>query len=119
MSSDYRTKLHHLVHAKLPPGVVHVAGTSIGVAHQTARGLPPPLAATLTRAADDAFASAITRGFAVSAGVVGLAFVVAATMLPRHMRTAQFQVDADPGAEVPAELEIASSGSTSTSPQRP
>jgi EmrB/QacA subfamily drug resistance transporter len=119
VSGDYRTKLHHLLHAKLPPGVVHAAGTSIGVAHQTARGLPAPLAATLTRAADDAFASAITRGFAVSAGVVGLAFVVAATMLPRHMRTAQFQVDADPGAEVPAELETASSGSTSTRPQRP
>jgi hypothetical protein len=74
---------------------VHAASNSVGVAGQAARSLPPDLAATLTRAANHAFVSAITRGFEVSMVVVALAFVVAATMVPRRMRTAQVEADLD------------------------
>jgi EmrB/QacA subfamily drug resistance transporter len=94
--SAYRTKLHHAVRGEVPTAVAHAAGSSIGVAEQTARQLPANLAVTLTRAANHAFVSAITRGFEVSMLVVGLAFVVAVTMVPRRMRTAQ--LGAEPGS---------------------
>jgi predicted MFS family arabinose efflux permease len=94
--SAYRTKLHHAVRGEVPPAVVHAAGSSIGVAEQAARQLPTNLAVTLTRAANHAFVSAITRGFEVSMLVVALAFVVTVTMVPRRMRTAQ--LEAEPGS---------------------
>jgi hypothetical protein len=75
--------------------VARAASRSIGVADQTARSLPPALGRTLTHAADHAFVSAITRGFTVSTLVVALAFIVAATMVPRRMRTAQVEADDD------------------------
>jgi hypothetical protein len=90
VSSAYRAKLHHLLSGKVPAEVARTASSSIGMATQTARTLPPNVAATLTRAANHAFVSAITSGFRVSIVIVGLAFVVAATMVPRRMRTAQF-----------------------------
>jgi EmrB/QacA subfamily drug resistance transporter len=90
VSNAYRSKLH-AAQGSLPVNVVGSASRSIAVADQTARALPPKVAATLTRAADHAFVSAITRGFEVSAVVVALAFVVAASMVPRRMRAGQFQ----------------------------
>jgi hypothetical protein len=72
--------------------VVHSA-SSIGVAKQTAQTLPPAIATTLTHAADHAFVSAITRGFEASILVVAAAFIVAITMIPRRMRTAQFEAE--------------------------
>jgi hypothetical protein len=94
--SAYRNKLHHAVRGEVPTAAVHAASNSVGVAAQAARSLPPDLAATLTRAANHAFVSAITRGFEVSMVVVALAFVVAATMVPRHMRTAQLEAEPSP-----------------------
>ena len=90
VSRAYRSDLHRLLNGKVPAEVARSAGSSIGVARQTARTLSPDMAATLTRAANHAFVSAITGGFVASTVVVGLAFVVAATMVPRRMRTAQF-----------------------------
>ncbi len=104
VSNAYRTRLHHALQGRVPAGVAHTASSSIGVAGQTARTLPPSLAATLTRAADHAFVSAITRGFEVSIVVVACAFVVAATMVPRRMRPTQFGTEAAPA---PAAVEPA------------
>ena len=73
----------------LDPGVVDVAGEGVGVASRVAATLPPEGAAELTRAANDAYVEAITRGFAISTAVLLAAFVVAVTMIPRRMRTAQ------------------------------
>jgi len=101
VSNAYRAKLHHALRGQVPPTVAHAAGSSIGVANQTARSLPPQLAATVTHAADHAFVSAITRGFEVSIVVVALAFVVAALLIPRRMRAVQFEADA---ADVPPGL---------------
>jgi EmrB/QacA subfamily drug resistance transporter len=100
VSNAYRTKLHQTLRGRIPTGVVHAASKSIGVADQTAQSLSRNIATTLTHAADHAFVSAITRGFEVSAVIVLLAFVVAATMVPRRMRAAQF--DAEPGDPQPA-----------------
>jgi EmrB/QacA subfamily drug resistance transporter len=68
VSNAYRTNLHHSLRGKVPAGLAQTASSSIGVAQRTARTLEPQIAATLTRAANHAFASAITRGFAVSGG---------------------------------------------------
>lgn len=102
VSNAYRARLHDgLRGTAVPANVGHVAASSIGVANQAARALPPAMAATLTHAADHAFVSAITRGFEVSTLVVSLAFVVAATMVPRRMRSAQFALDEEPEAAPP------------------
>ena len=90
VSNAYHQELHRLLSDKVPAEVARTASSSIGVARQTAESLPPDLAATLTRAANDAFVSAIRGGFKASIVIVGLAFVVAATMVPRRMRTTQF-----------------------------
>jgi EmrB/QacA subfamily drug resistance transporter len=91
VSNAYRTKLHHALQGRVPLNVMHSASSSIGVADRTARALPAGLGTTLTNAANHAFVSAITRGFEVSVVVVVLAFVVAATMIPRRMRAAQIE----------------------------
>jgi EmrB/QacA subfamily drug resistance transporter len=93
VSNAYRTQLHHSLRGEVPANAVHAASSSIGVAQQTALSLPHNIAATLTHAADHAFVLAITRGFQVSIVVVAVAFVVAGTMIPRTMRTAQFEAD--------------------------
>jgi EmrB/QacA subfamily drug resistance transporter len=93
VSRAYRTGLHHSLRGKVPTDVVRTASSSIGVARQTARSLSPDVAAALIHAADRAFVGAITRGFQVSIVVVAAAFVVAATMVPRTMRRAQFETD--------------------------
>jgi EmrB/QacA subfamily drug resistance transporter len=95
VSSAYRSGLHHSLRGKVPPGVVHAASSSIGVAEQTARTLPPRVAVVVTSAANHAFVHAITRGFVVSALVIVVAAVVAATMVPRQMRATQFNDDDD------------------------
>jgi EmrB/QacA subfamily drug resistance transporter len=113
VSNAYRTKLDHALQGKVATRVVHTASSSIGVAKQTARALPPTVARTLTHAADRAFVSAITGGFKVSVAVVACAFLVAATMVPRRMRTAQFGADEEvlsdsPGPELERwELDLA------------
>jgi MFS family permease len=94
--SAYRTNLHHAVRGDIPAAALRAASSSIGVAEQTARHLPPKVATTLTHAANHAFVSAITRGFEVSMVVVALAFVVAATMVPRRMRTTQLEAEPSP-----------------------
>jgi EmrB/QacA subfamily drug resistance transporter len=82
----------------LDPRVLHAASEGVGVASRVAANLPPDGAAALTRAVNDAYVDAITRGFTVSAAVLVAALVVAATMIPRRMRTAQAQADTDTDA---------------------
>jgi EmrB/QacA subfamily drug resistance transporter len=76
----------------LDPQVVHAAGEGIGVASRVAATLPSDVATELTRAANEAYVDAITRGFAVSVAVLAAALVVAVTMIPRRMRTTQAEV---------------------------
>ena len=55
--------------------------------------------AALTRAANGAYVDAITRGFTVSAAVLAVALVVAATMIPRRMRATQAQAESEAEAD--------------------
>jgi EmrB/QacA subfamily drug resistance transporter len=73
----------------LGPDAVHAAGEGLGVASRVADTLPPDAAGALTRAANEAYVDAIARGFAVSTAVLLAALVVAVTMIPRWMRSAQ------------------------------
>jgi hypothetical protein len=93
VSNAYRTNLHNTVPATVAPTVVRAADHGIGAATNAARALPPDVAAALTRTANTAFVDAITRGFVISAIVMIAAFIVAITMLPRRMRSAQADAD--------------------------
>jgi EmrB/QacA subfamily drug resistance transporter len=79
----------------LDPGVVSAAGEGVGVASRVAAALPPDGAAELTRAANEAYVDAMARGFTVSVAVLAAALVVAVTMIPRRMRTAQAEAADD------------------------
>jgi EmrB/QacA subfamily drug resistance transporter len=81
----------------LDPGAVHAASEGVGVASRAAAGLPPAEAASLTAVAHEAYVDAITRGFALSVVVLVAALVVAVTMVPRRMRTAQAEAADDVG----------------------
>jgi EmrB/QacA subfamily drug resistance transporter len=89
----------------LDPGAVHAASEGVGVAGRVAATLPPDGAAALTQAANDAYIDAITRGFAISAAVLVAALVVAATMIPRRMRTAQAEATDEPSGDGSGEPE--------------
>jgi EmrB/QacA subfamily drug resistance transporter len=98
VNDAYRSNLAD--HAgELDPGAVHAAGEGVGVASRVAASLPPEGAAELTRAANDAYVDAITRGFTVSVAVLVAALVVAVTMIPRRMRNAQ--AEATDGSDGP------------------
>jgi EmrB/QacA subfamily drug resistance transporter len=83
--------------AGLDPAVVDAASEGVGIASRVAAGLPTDAATALTRAAEEAYVDAITRGFAISAAVLIAALVVALTMIPRRMRPSQAQADGDAG----------------------
>jgi EmrB/QacA subfamily drug resistance transporter len=79
----------------LDPDAVHAASEGVGVASRVAATLPPDAATALTRAANDAYVDAITRGFTLSVAVLAVALVVAVTMIPRWMRAAQAEAGDD------------------------
>jgi EmrB/QacA subfamily drug resistance transporter len=94
VNDAYRSNLADNAGA-LDPDAVHAASEGVGVASRVAATLPPDAATALTRAANDAYVDAITRGFALSTAVLLVAFVVAATMIPRWMRAAQAEAGDD------------------------
>jgi EmrB/QacA subfamily drug resistance transporter len=102
VNDAYRSNLAEHAGA-LDPGTVHAASEGVGIASRVAAGLPPDGAAALTRAANEAYVDAITRGFALSTAVLLAALAVAVTMIPRSMRTAQAEA-VDDGGLRPREL---------------
>jgi EmrB/QacA subfamily drug resistance transporter len=78
----------------LDAGVLDAASEGIGVASRVAASLPPDDAAALTKAANDAYVDAMSRGFVLSTAVMVVALVVAVTMIPRRMRRTQAEADA-------------------------
>jgi EmrB/QacA subfamily drug resistance transporter len=98
VNDAYRSNLTERA-GDLDPRLVHAAGEGVGVASRIAAGLPPDAAAALTRAANGAYVDAITRGFTVSAAVLAVALVVAATMIPRRMRATQAQAESEAEAD--------------------
>jgi DHA2 family multidrug resistance protein-like MFS transporter len=96
VSSSYRTFLGTHEPANVPSIAVRASQRSIGVATESARRLPARAAAALTNAADHAYVHAITRGFAISIGVMVLALVAALVLLPRRPRADQATTEPAP-----------------------
>jgi EmrB/QacA subfamily drug resistance transporter len=84
---------------------VREASAGIGIASRVAATLPPAAAKELTRNANVAFVDAITRGFAISTGVLLAALVVALTMIPRKMRAAQAATPDDIIDRLPTDID--------------
>lgn len=101
----YRANLEDTLPAALPNQIVGAVEQGVGVAGVVAEQLPAQAGAALVDAANLAFVDAMTTGFFVSAIFVGLAAVVAVTLIPNRMRQVQAQendaevVDLDPALE--------------------
>ncbi len=99
VSSLYRSNINDAL-VGLPPDVADLAGESVGVAVLTAQQLPAELGGSVLEAANTAFVDAMTTGFQISAVILLMAVVIAFTLIPKKMRTAQAEVEDD--ARVPA-----------------
>ena len=88
----YRANLGDTLPAGLPDEVVGVVEEGVGVAGVLAEQLPTQAGTALVDAANLAFVDAMTIGFLVSAIFVGLAAVVALTLIPKTMRKTQAQL---------------------------
>jgi EmrB/QacA subfamily drug resistance transporter len=95
VSSAYRSNLRSALPTGINESAARAAQQSIGVATQSARSLPRPVAGQLVHAANSAYVSAITHGFYVSAVVMVAALVVALSLLPRRTRANQAQAHDD------------------------
>ena len=111
----YRSNVDSLLPAGLPAEMTHLVGEGIGVAAVVAQELPAELAAAVVATANDAFMSAMTDGFVISAVVLLSAVGIAFTLIPTRMREAQAEFDETgfeatgdiaPGLEPNAEGEI-------------
>ncbi len=88
VSSIYRSRIGEGLDG-VPVEVAELASESIGVAAVAAGELPPEIGATVVEAANDAFMAAMTTGFRISAVILLSAVLIAFTLIPRKMRTAQ------------------------------
>lgn len=101
----YRGNLDDTLPAALTEPIVAAVEQGVGVAGVVAEQLPAQAGAALVDAANLAFVDAMTTGFFVSAIFVGLAAVVAVTLIPNRMRAVQAEeddgevVDLDPALE--------------------
>jgi EmrB/QacA subfamily drug resistance transporter len=93
VSSIYRSNVSDSLEGALPADVVEFAGDSVGVANAAAQGRPAESAATVVEAANAAFVDAMVAGFQISAVVLLAAVVIAFTLIPKRMRTAQAEAE--------------------------
>jgi len=95
VNSLYQANLGDTLPAALPDEVVAVVEQGVGVAGVVAGQLPDQAGAALVAAANEAFVAAMTTGFFVSAVFVGLAAIVAITLIPTRMREVQADAEDD------------------------
>ncbi len=88
VSSVYRSNIDDQL-VGVPADVAELASESVGVAAITAQQLPGELGAGVLEAANEAFVSAMTTGFQISAVILLGAVVIAFTLIPRRMRIEQ------------------------------
>ena len=89
VSGFYRSNVGEALDGVLPPEVVELTRESVGVAAVVAQSLPAEAAAVLTEASNTAFVEAMSGGFVLSAVILLGAVLVAITLVPKRMRTAQ------------------------------
>jgi len=89
----YRSNVENVLPAGVPAEVAELIGEGIGVAAVVAQELPAELGAAVMAAANGAFMEAMTDGFIISSVVLLSAVVIAFTLIPTKMRTAQAEFD--------------------------
>ena len=115
VGSLYRNNVTDALRGIVPESAAETIGNSIGVVGSITADLPADVALRVTEAAGESFVDALNVGFLAAAGFVALGVVVAATMVPRRMRTVQAESgDASAtldnetaGAAIPAGTETA------------
>ncbi len=98
----YRSRVTDAVRDVVPEGLAEVVGDSIGAVGAVAQNLPADVAATVVDAANRSFVDAMSVGYIASAAFIGLALVIAVTVLPNKIREQQaeeFEV-ADPDSGI-------------------
>ena len=89
VGSLYRNNVTDALRGIVPESAAETIGNSIGVVGSITADLPADVALRVTEAAGESFVDALNVGFLAAAGFVALGVVVAATMVPRRMRTVQ------------------------------
>jgi len=92
VSTLYRSNIEDAL-VGLPVDVSELAGESVGVAAIAAQQLPPEMGASILEAANTAFVDAMITGFQISAVILMIAVVIALTLIPTKMRTAQARIE--------------------------
>jgi len=105
VSIFYRGNITEALDASFPPDVVELAREGVGVASIVARSLPEQASAALIEASNGAFVDAMTSGFAISAVVILASVVVAFTLIPRHVRETQADLDPEDGPTPELQIE--------------
>ena len=116
VTSLYRNDVTDAVAGLLPEGFAETIGNSFGAVGAIAADLPSAVAITVTESANTSFVEALNIGFIAAAGFVGLGILVAATMVPRRMRSAQAE-SGDESLE-PAAAEVPPTAVTEPAPAR-
>lgn len=89
VSHLYRSNIHDRLTGKVPAEVVEVASEGIGVVHVAAGSLQPDLATKVIDTANQSFVDAMTTGFWISVGFIGLGLAASLFLLPRTSRETQ------------------------------
>ena len=89
VSHLYRSNIHDRLTGKVPADVVEVASEGIGVVHVAAGSLQPDLATKVIDTANQSFVDAMTTGFWISVGFIGLGLAASLFLLPRTSRETQ------------------------------
>ncbi len=85
----YRSRVTDAVRDVVPDGLAEIVGDSIGAVGAVTRDLPVEVAATVVDAANRSFVDAMSVGYLASAAFIGLALVIAITVLPNRIREQQ------------------------------
>jgi len=91
INSIYRSNVDERLTGQVPDDTVELAREGIGVVAAESPNLPTEVAQTTFAGAGQAFVDAMNSGFLLSAGVMSVAIVVAATLLPRTARVSQVE----------------------------
>lgn len=106
ISSIYRSNVDAELAGNVPDEVVEVAQKGLGVLAATSGSLPPETAAAASDGSSAAFIDAMSTGFWLSAGVLGIGAVVAAWLLPNEIRTDQVQREGQPDRDSDDEIDL-------------
>jgi EmrB/QacA subfamily drug resistance transporter len=89
VGSLYRNNVTDAIRGIVPEDASETIGNSIGAVGSVTADLPADVALTISESAGASFVDTLNIGFLAAAGFVALGIVVAATMVPRRVRSVQ------------------------------